>query len=377
MPYLYFAVAFVCGAAATWLSIAFARRHGFVSRPNPIVPQHTSAVAHLGGIGILLGAAAAFALFGSLETAGIQPSAASIRLPMPYAVGAVIFLSIGVVDDIVRLKAATKFLLQLLGTVLCLQVGLIGSFTGVHAADAVLSALLVLTLVNAVNFTDVCDGLVGGLAVVMLPFLAFGDAGIFPLALVFAGACAGFLVFNLPPAKTFLGDSGSHLLGFVMAAEVLSGSMRHSPWPYVPAALLSLGVPLAELIFITAVRVRKGLPWWQGSPDHFSLRLQARGLSRLQTDLAAWATAAACCGAARVLPSMSHAGQFFVLLSALILFAAAWRALLRWEVMPRGSAPTHDAAKRTSEREGSPSEAHVPKQLVLASCAEPPDAVPE
>jgi Glycosyl transferase family 4 len=206
MLYSYFYVAFVCGAGATWLSIAFARRHGFISRPNPIVPQHTSAVAHLGGVGILLGAATTFSLFLLLGRAGFQPSTGSVRLPLPYAVGAVLFLTLGVFDDLLRLNAATKFLLQVLAAALALQTGLTGSFTGVRAADAALSALLILTLVNAVNFTDVCDGLVGGLAVVMLPFLARGDADSFALALIFAGACAGFLVFNLPPAKTFLGD---------------------------------------------------------------------------------------------------------------------------------------------------------------------------
>jgi UDP-GlcNAc:undecaprenyl-phosphate/decaprenyl-phosphate GlcNAc-1-phosphate transferase len=372
MLYSYFYVAFVCGAGATWLSIAFARRHGLMSRPNPIVPQHTSAVAHLGGVGILLGAAATFAIFLSLERAGFQPSTASVRLPLSYAVGAVLFLTIGVFDDIVRLNAATKFLLQLLATVLFLRTGLVASFTGVRAADAALSALLVLTLVNAVNFTDVCDGLVGGLAVVMLPFLAHGDADSFATALVFAGACAGFLVFNLPPAKTFLGDAGSHLLGFVMAAEVLSGSSGRPNWPYLPAALLSLGVPLMELAFITAVRVRKGLPWWRGSPDHFSLRLQARGLSRLQTDLVAWATAAACCAAAWTLPLVSRAGQLLILGGALTFFAAAWRILLRWEVASRGEVA--EAPPPSSELPGARVLRHQPVQPLIAPGAEPSDA---
>jgi UDP-GlcNAc:undecaprenyl-phosphate GlcNAc-1-phosphate transferase len=342
MLYSLFCVAFVCGAAATWLSVSFARRYGLMSRPNPIVPQHTTAVAHLGGVGILAGAAATFGVFLLLGRAGFPHSAATAGPPRPYAVGALLFLTVGVLDDLIRLRAATKFLLQLLATALFLQTGLVGSFTGVGPVDMALSALLTLALVNAINFTDVCDGLVGGLAVVMLPFLALGDADSLPTALVFAGACAGFLVFNLPPAKTFLGDAGSHLLGFVMAAEVLSGSHGRANWPYVPAALLALGVPLMELTFITAVRVRKGLPWWQGSPDHFALRLQARGLSRLQTDFVAWAAAAACCAAAWALPSLSRAGQLLTLGVFLTFFAAAWRALLRWEVAPARRRPPSD-----------------------------------
>jgi hypothetical protein len=157
-----------------------------------------------------------------------------------------------------------------------------------------------------------------------------------------------------------------------MAAEVLSGSTRGTPWPYIPAALLSSGVPLMELTFITAVRVRKGLPWWRGSPDHFSLRLQARGLSRLQTDFVAWTTAAACCAAGWALPLVSRAGQLLILGGALSFFAAAWRALLRWEVAPRGAVA--QAPPPSGELSGERILRHQRGRPLTVPGAEPSDA---
>jgi UDP-GlcNAc:undecaprenyl-phosphate GlcNAc-1-phosphate transferase len=328
-------VSFLFGMVATWLSIAFARKHGLVSHPNPIVPQHTSAVAYLGGVGIITGVAVTFMLFMALKRFGFKVPQ-ELALPSPhYILGSLLFLTLGVIDDLKVLKPAPKFALQLLVTVIVILSGLIGSFSGIRYLDMILSGLFVLTIINAMNFTDVCDGLLGGLAVIMLLFFAYFNSHSFPVTLIIAGACGGFLIFNLPPAKVFLGDAGSFLLGYIFVAEALSAISHRPLCSSLPAILLVLGVPLFELIFITVIRIRKGLPWWKGSPDHFALRLQARGLSRLQTDFIAWGAALLFCGAALMLPELPLGGQLITMCVVVILCAVSWRYLLRWEVNPR------------------------------------------
>jgi UDP-GlcNAc:undecaprenyl-phosphate GlcNAc-1-phosphate transferase len=327
-------VSFLFGIAATWLSIAFARKYGLVSHPNPIVRQHTSAVAYLGGIGIITGAAATFILFLALKYLGFKTLPGLVMPSPPYIIGSVLFLTLGVIDDLKVLKPAPKFALQLLVTVIVILSGLVAPFSDIRLLDMILSGLFVLTIINALNFTDVCDGLVGGLAVIMLLFFAHFNSNNFALTLILAGACSGFLVFNLPPAKVFLGDGGSFLLGFILAAEALSAISHRPLWSSLPAILLALGVPLFELIFITVIRIRKGLPWWKGSPDHFTLRLQARGLSRLKTDFITWGAAALFCAGALTLPKLSLGGQLITMCAVVILCAVSWRYLLRWEVNP-------------------------------------------
>lgn len=315
--------------------MAFARKHGLVSYPNPIVPQHTSVVAYLGGVGILTAVAATFILFLALKYLGFQIPP-GLMMPSPsYIISSVLFLTLGVIDDLTVLKPALKFALQLLVTAIVMLSGLVGSFSGIRWLDVMISGLFVLTIINAVNLTDVCDGLVGGLTVIMLLFFSHFNSNNFALTRIFAGACVGFLVLNLPPAKVFLGDAGSYLLGFILAAEALSATSRRPLWSAVPASLLALGVPLFELIFITVIRIRKGLPWWKGSPDHFSLRLQARGLSRLKTDFIAWAAAALFCAGALTLQVLSFGGQLILMCAVVMLCAVSWRYLLRWEVNPR------------------------------------------
>jgi UDP-GlcNAc:undecaprenyl-phosphate GlcNAc-1-phosphate transferase len=106
------------------------------------------------------------------------------------------------------------------------------------------------------------------------------------------GACGGFLIVNWPPARIYLGDAGSHLLGYTLAVMTLPdpASIRVVPGSLLFGPLL-LGVFLFELSFITTIRLNKGLKWWKGSPDHFALRTQAAGFSKVSTVLGACAAA--------------------------------------------------------------------------------------
>ncbi|MCI5157391.1 MAG: undecaprenyl/decaprenyl-phosphate alpha-N-acetylglucosaminyl 1-phosphate transferase [Candidatus Electrothrix sp. AUS1_2] len=268
-------LAMLSGFVATWVMRNVARRLNIVNHPNPIVPQHQVAVAYLGGVGIALGAAGTI-LIQQLVSAAPQlvfPQAASVLT------GAVFFLILGVADDLRAFKPSTKFLLQCVVAIGTVLTGLTLPLTGVSIIDWAITAVWMLTLVNAVNFTDVCDGLVGGLSAIAFFSLAVLNPSSYTVWLALSGACLGFLVWNSPPASIFLGDAGTHFAGFLLAVGTIQLIQNHMLWPGRGSALLVASVPLFELIFITAVRIRKGLPWWRGSPDHFSLRLQAAGFS--------------------------------------------------------------------------------------------------
>jgi UDP-GlcNAc:undecaprenyl-phosphate GlcNAc-1-phosphate transferase len=308
--------------------------------PNGIVPQHKTAVAYLGGFGVALGAFASFGLFQILTVLGRVPGDRLRQFPWALTMGSALFLLLGLYDDLVVLRPAPKFALQILAACAAMFAGVTPRLTGIAILDVALSCAWIVVVVNAVNVTDVCDGLVAGLSLLAFLFLSFLGPEHRFVDIILAGACLGFLVFNRPPARIYLGDAGSHLLGFLLAFLTLGEvSARARLSAYVAMALVA-GVPLFEVTFLAAVRTRKRLPFWQGSPDHFSLRLQAAGLSRGQTDLLAWAVMVLLCAFARLLlmdPPWPQ--QAAAIMAPVLILSQCWRLLLRYEV--------HDPTRQT------------------------------
>jgi UDP-GlcNAc:undecaprenyl-phosphate GlcNAc-1-phosphate transferase len=317
----------VAGALATWAAREAAVRLGVVAAPNPIVPQHRRPIAYLGGLGV-----------GAAGTAAIAAAGA----PLGWLPGAAAFLLLGVVDDLRPFSPAWKLALQVAAAGFAVASGTPHPDTGSPLADRTLAVAWIVLLVNAVNLTDVCDGLVGGLAAIGLTAVAIAEPAARLPALGYAGACVGFLLWNAPPATIFLGDAGSHLLGFVLAAAILEHLSAAPIASALPMAVAAAAVPLFELGFLVFVRTRKRIPWWRGSPDHFSLRLQAAGFSRWRVLALAWGAAVTIAGAALQARTPERTLLFFVVLGLGAVGAAA--ALLHLEKATRrgdgaGSAP--------------------------------------
>ena len=320
------AAAALGGLAGTAAVRVLALRLGIVNHPNPLVPQHTRPIAYLGGIGVALGVVVGLGLLSLLGGAirGIE-----------FVLPALLYLVLGVVDDLKPLDAARKFLIQTLIAVLAVGLGCIAPLTGMWIVDAAASWLWIVTLVNAFNLTDVCDGLLASLSAVMFGALALLDPAAAPTALVITAASLGFLVLNRPPARIFLGDAGSHLLGFMAAALTLGAASRAAPIPAMAGGVLLMAVPLFELIFLIVVRTRAGRPWWKGSSDHFSLRLQAAGLSRGAVVLIACLAAAIGCSAGLALPRLPGVVAFMVAGGVVMSAFGAAAVLLRVDRTPR------------------------------------------
>jgi len=319
-----------CGFIGTWAVRRVAIRLGILSYPNQVVRDIRPPVPYLGGIGVLLGASVALILFGRDEP---------IRLTV-FA-GFVAFILLGLIDDLVEMRWWTKlsaqFVIAGIATVAGFLRGHPGMYwriTGWTPLDAVVSCLWLVTVVNAVNLIDVSDGLAASVcAVVLMCWGLFAESASSSTYLAVAGACLGFLWWNRPPAKIYLGDCGSQALGFLLGVAALDGFL------YLPGSklriltpILCTGVPLFELIFLTVVRIRKGLPWWRGSPDHFALRLQQAGLKKSQIDLlAAWAAFGLWISGMMIAQAMTRNGVLFLafLVGGLGIF---WKILLMWEV---------------------------------------------
>lgn len=270
-------VATTAGLSGSFALRAFARRLQIVNYPNPIIPQHTVATPYLGGVGVLVGMMTGVGFI--VATGNAWPGT---RLVLP----ATLYCLLGLYDDLRPLNAMPKLAAQISIAAMAVALGLRLHLSGVDPLDAFLALTWIVACVNAFNVTDVCDGLVAGLAAVFFLGWTLVAPSQTLMATAAFGACLGFLPFNLPRASMFLGDAGSHLLGFLVGALALGGP---SQGPLlVPELLLLVFVPLFELLFVTGIRLRKGLPWYKGSPDHFSLRLQHAGWSRWQVDLVAW-----------------------------------------------------------------------------------------
>jgi UDP-GlcNAc:undecaprenyl-phosphate GlcNAc-1-phosphate transferase len=278
------AVALVGAICGTALARTAAWMLGMIDRPNPIVPQHKRAVAHLGGIGIAIGLLAAVVTSALL---GIPLTKLPANTTFGFFVGAIGYLLLGTYDDARPLRPLSKVAGQLVIAVVAIVCSGIGG-----PLEVAIASLWLVGVTNAFNLTDVCDGLVGSLATIALLVIAVVSPSAAPIALVLAAASVGFLVFNWTPASIFLGDGGSHLLGFSVGYLWLSITVQSASWYTAIAACLGVALFLFELVFLVVVRRRRGIPFWRGSPDHLALRMQAAGWSKSRTIHVAIAVAA-------------------------------------------------------------------------------------
>ncbi len=287
-------VAFAVSLVVTGLVTAWARRRGAVEAPDPSRRIHTVPTPRLGGVGIAAGIASGIALH--LATGRAR---ALVEL-LALSSGGALFFAVGLADDLKRMPPWAKWLLQVLAAaaaVLAFRMRFQGApsapWPGFDLGDlsTPLTILWVLAVVNVINFLDGIDGIVvATVAVALAAGCASRSLDPAPLSLPLAAAL-GFAVWNAPRARVFMGDGGSHLLGFAVAVSVCGVpelSIRFgrevppprftptSPWPIVGAALLPAILDVAEALIHKA---RNGIPLSQAHADHLYQRLVKAGWS--------------------------------------------------------------------------------------------------
>jgi len=156
------------------------------------------------------------------------------------------------------------------------------------------SAVWIVFIINAFNFLDNMDGLSAGIAVitsaVLLTAAALsGQIFVCATALIFIGTLLGFLIFNFPPAKIFMGDAGSLVVGFFVALLTLRTTYYHQnnsgAWYPVLLPIVVMAVPLYDFVSVTILRINQGKSPFIGDTQHFSHRLKKHGLNDTQTVL--------------------------------------------------------------------------------------------
>ena len=313
-PFNIYALALVAGAIVSAVSLplwrGLCRRVKLVDDPGHRKIHHTP-IPLAGGLAvftgilvpILIGVLLPTELFGkSTAGAALEYGVGARKLQLAAIVGGAFgMLLIGILDDRWELKPALKFGGQLLVALLVAAAGVrITLFIPSVAFSYFITVFWILTIVNAFNFMDNMNGLCGGLgAIASFQFATIaavnGQYLVATFALLVAGALVGFLFYNFPKASVFLGDSGSHLVGYLLAIlgilpHFYSAEKRQVAAVFSP--LLILAMPLLDLLSVVIIRWRMGKPFYIGDTNHLSHRLVRQGLSPARTVLIIWLMAA-------------------------------------------------------------------------------------
>ena len=328
------AVSFVVSLPLTWALIGIGRRVGQVDAPDAPGSggrkTHGRVVPNTGGVAIFVAIALPMllALVGvhtigesaiPESLAALKPHLAGLRRTAPMGAGVLAALLVihvlGIIDDRKRLGPYSKLLVQL-----AVAAGLaifcdarVFHFLDAHgpagaAASVVVSVLWIVVVMNAMNFLDNMDGLSGGVGAIcaglyLAATLIGGQWFVAAMAAMLVGALLGFLVFNVAPAKVFMGDGGSLVIGLMLAiisvrttyfetadtAQAVAGVLhRPGGWYGVLMPVMVLAVPLYDFTSVTLIRLAQGKSPFHGDQNHFSHRLVRKGLTKRTAVLVVW-----------------------------------------------------------------------------------------
>ena len=325
--------------AVAYLVRALGPRLGLVDRPGHR-KIHTAPMPTSGGLAIWLGVILPLALgqillaykvlplpqFAVPHVAGLWQQAPRL---WTILAGGTVLMVLGLCDDRRGLDWRFRLAVQ---TLVALAMVLGGwrftLFLDFPLATGALSVLWIVGLVNSFNMLDNMDGLSAGVAAIAASMLAAvmlmapspithqPQLFIGAFLLVLVGSLAGFLVHNRPPARLFMGDAGSYLIGFLLAIATLTGTYAsYSDHPYaVFAPLCVLAVPLYDTATVVFIRLRAGRSPFVGDKSHFSHRLVELGMTKTQAVLTIYLTTATCGLGALLLHQVDLSGSFVVLI---------------------------------------------------------------
>ncbi|MEN1988938.1 MraY family glycosyltransferase [Paenibacillus hubeiensis] len=271
-----------------------AHRLDFVDKPREDVERklHRQPIPLTASYAIFTGFFLTYILFTkqlSMETAALF-------------VGGMLLLTIGTIDDWYKTKgkdfpALPKMIIQISAAVLVFASGI--AFTGfVNPLTSeyimlpvwlqfILTILWIFGVTTVINFSDGMDGLAGGLSAIsavtlFVVALAKGQADSALMSIVLVGVTVGYLKYNKPPAKVFMGDAGATFLGFILAVIALDGAFKQATMLSLFIPILALGVPIFDNIFVVVKRFLQGKAIYQADASQAHYRLLRAGLSHKQ-----------------------------------------------------------------------------------------------
>jgi UDP-GlcNAc:undecaprenyl-phosphate GlcNAc-1-phosphate transferase len=278
----------VLAALPAAAAVIYGLLHSPIARRIVAAPRgdrwHASETPSFGGIGIAFGCAAGVGA--ALVSGYVQPSGQLLGI----LAGAGLLFVAGLVDDLRSLNPIAKLAVQFGAAAIVLSTGLTVQIVSNDVLAVAIGAVWLVGMTNAFNLLDNMDGLAATMAAIAALYFAIDAVTAHPdhlnliLAAALGLACLGFLPFNLRPgraAAVFMGDSGSQVLGFLLASLGLASSWKVAGTTVATLLLpiLVLAVPILDTTLVTIVRLLEGRPIHQGGRDHTSHRLVSRGLS--------------------------------------------------------------------------------------------------
>lgn len=256
--------------------IRLANKFNIVDHPNHILKTHQKPIPNLGGIVVFISILIPLIL--------LQGQALFVSENLVLLLGAGIIVMGGIIDDWYALRPGTKLLFQAAAGVCICIFNLNTNFFEWPMMDFILTLLWIVGVINAINLIDIMDGLAAGIVAIASVFLCIllFIKGEFFYSLILIGvvaACLGFLVFNFNPAKIYLGDAGSQLLGYLLACSSLKWSINENFDHRLFIPIFIIGIPLFETVFISVLRLKAKRSPFKGSKDHFALRIVKLGYS--------------------------------------------------------------------------------------------------
>jgi len=235
--------------------------------------------------------------------------------------GSVLLFFLGLYDEFRPIPPAAKLVGQILAATLVILLGYTSTFFSPKISNSLvaqipnilLTYLWLVGITNAINLLDNMDGLAGGIAFITSAILSFffwrsGNLSLLWVSLALAGSLLGFLVYNFPPAKIFMGDSGSLFIGFTLASLAIANQKQQASDVLailgVPTLLFLL--PILDTALVTFTRLMRGQSPVQGDRDHTSHRLIAFGLNERQTLVVLYSVALVSAVLAAALESMNY-----------------------------------------------------------------------
>jgi UDP-GlcNAc:undecaprenyl-phosphate/decaprenyl-phosphate GlcNAc-1-phosphate transferase len=359
MLLLLLAVTVVPAFLVSWIAVGWIAKHaqrlGLLDRPSAR-KVHTVPIPLGGGLGIWMGLVSVFAV-GTLAVYCLtwNPDLAARWLPATYRVyvpglmsrafeiwcligGATIVMVLGLLDDRVGLDWRLRLLVEV-GVAAGLVYGMdlqLTAYMDLPWFTSALSVLWIVMLINAFNMLDNMDALSGGVAAIICGMLAtmllsnpdpsLGQPQLFVAAmmLVLLGGLLGFLKHNWPPARIFMGDAGSYLVGYWIAiATLLStypGATGETPHA-VLAPLCLLAIPLYDMTSVIWIRLREGRSPFQADKKHFSHRLVELGMNKKQAVATIYLATLTCSLGALILPRTDLIGAGIVIAIVVAMLA--------------------------------------------------------
>ncbi len=263
------------------LLIRFSNRLPFLKRPAHD-RWHSGRIPDSGGI----------AIFGALVVAYLL---AFQGHHVPVALGALALWILGTIDDQMQLTPKMKFGAQAVIVTAVVASGIAVNVTSYSSVNAALSWLWLMGITNAFNLIDNMDGLAAGVVIIIASFRSGllylnGFANEALLCAVIAASFSGFLFFNFKPAKIFMGDGGSMLAGFLLAALTIHSPLLHTPsfmaGFFYP--VLTFAYPIFDTTLVTTLRKVAGRKISVGGRDHSSHRLASLGIEDSAVVMILW-----------------------------------------------------------------------------------------